>query len=135
MVTRAARNQKAYRDRRKLVKVERVKLVLEVIAGIKDGSNGITCTTSTDIWAINFDWEGEQSAWDVIEVRCNALRFTLGALKAEIEQRTMQEYQRQVKAKHEAQGLKTAFRFALDSISAEIEQEARAEGIMGDGGQ
>ncbi len=128
MVTRAARNQKAYRERRKAMIVERVKLVLEVLDGIKAGSNGIICTPDTNLWGITFGWGGEQSAYDVVEVRANALGITLGDLMAEIEQRTMQQYQQQVDAKHKEQGLKTALRFALATLSAEIEQRARGEG-------
>ena len=72
MVTRAARNQKAYRDRRKVLRQEQVELVMEVLEGIADGSNGITYTTSADLWGITFHWGGEQSAYDAVEARANA---------------------------------------------------------------
>ena len=133
MATRAARNQKAYRERRKALIQKRIALVLEVLDGIANGSNGIILTLDKDLWSINFHWGGEQSAYDVVEVRANALGLTLGELMAEIEQRTLQQYQQQVNAKHEAQGLKTALRFSLSTLSAEIEQRARDEGMMGGG--
>ena len=131
MATRAARNQKAYRERRKALIQKRIALVLEVLDGIANGSNGIILTLDKDLWSINFHWGGEQSAYDAVEVRANALGLTLGELMAEIEQRTLQQYQQQVNAKHEAQGLKTALRFSLATLSAEIEQRARDEGMMG----
>ena len=63
------------------MKQKQVALMLEVLDGIADGSSGITCAVSTDLWGINFDWGGEQSAYDAIEVRCNALGFSLAGIK------------------------------------------------------
>ena len=59
-----AQNQKAYRDRRIKVRRQQIELILEVLEGIADGSNGITCTTTTDLWGIHFDWGGEQAAYN-----------------------------------------------------------------------
>ena len=103
MTTKTARYQKAYRDRRKVLRQQQVELVLEVLDGIADGSNGITCTTSTDLWGITFHWRGEQSAYDAVEGRANALGFTLGTIFDELEQRAVKRYQAEVNAKHERQ--------------------------------
>ena len=70
-----ARHQRAWRDRRKEMRRQQMELVLEVLDGIANGSNGITCTTTTDLWGINFDWKGEKSAYDAVEERANALVF------------------------------------------------------------
>ena len=78
---------------------QQIELVIEVLDGIADGSNGITCTTSTDLWGITFHWGGEQSAYDAVEVRANALGFTLGTIFEELEQRAVKRYQSQVNAK------------------------------------
>ena len=101
MTTRAARNQKAYRERRKIVRKQQVELVTEVLDGIADGTNGITCTTSTDLWGINFHWRGEQAAYDVVEKRANDLGFTLGTIFNELEQRAVKRYQDQVNSKQD----------------------------------
>ena len=103
MTTKAARYQKAYRDRRKVLRQKQTELVLEVLDGIADGSNGITVTTTTDLWGINFHWRGEQSAYDAVEGRANALGFTLGTIFNELEQRAVKRYQAEVDAKHEHQ--------------------------------
>ena len=58
MATRAARNQKAYRERRKALIQKRIALVLEVLDGIANGSNGIILTLDKDLWSINFHWGG-----------------------------------------------------------------------------
>ncbi len=103
MTTKAARYQKAYRDRRKVLRQKQIELVLEVLDGIADGTNGITCTTTTDLWGIHFEWGGEQAAYDVLEVRANALKFTLGTIFEELEQRAVKQYQAHLDAKHERQ--------------------------------
>ena len=100
MTTRAARNQKAYRERRRAVRKQQIELVVEVLDGIADGTNGITCTTSTDLWGINFDWGGEKAAYDVVEARANALGFTLRVIFDELEQKAVKRYQAEVNAKH-----------------------------------
>ena len=81
---------------------QQIKLVIEVLDGIADGSNGITCTTTTDLWGITFHWGGEQEDYDVLEARANALGFTIGAIIAELEQRAVKRYQAEVNAKHDA---------------------------------
>ena len=101
MTTRAARNQKAYRERRKELRQQQKELEIEVLEGIADGSNGITCTTTTDLWGINFHWRGEQSAYDAVERRANALGFTLRTIFDELEQWAVKRYQAEVNAKHE----------------------------------
>ena len=104
MRTRAARYQKAYRDREKVLRKQQEELVLEILEGIADGSNGITCVTTTDLWGIHFDWGGERSAYDVLEARANALKFTLGAIQYELEQIAVKRYQAQVDAKEAHHG-------------------------------
>ena len=98
MTTRAARNQKAYRERRRAVRKQQIELVVEVLDGILDGSNGITCTTTTDLWGINFHWRGEQSDYDAVEKRANALGFTLRIIFDELEQMAVKRYQAEVNA-------------------------------------
>ena len=105
MTTQAARYQKAYRERKKALRQEQIALVLEVLDGIADGSNGITCTTSTDLWGITFHWRGEQSAYDAVEGRANALGFTLGTIFNELEQRAVAKYQAQLDAKYDREVL------------------------------
>ena len=97
--------QQAHRDRRKEMRRQQAELVLEVLDGIANGSNGITCTTTTDLWGINFDWKGEKSAYDAVEGRANALGFSLAGLIAEMEQRAVLEYQDRLDERREAQGL------------------------------
>ena len=72
---------------------KQIELVLEVLDGIADGSNGITCTTTTDLWGITFHWGGEQSAYDAVEGRANALGFTLSTIFGELEQIAVRRYQ------------------------------------------
>ena len=79
---------------------ERIKLVLEVLDGITDGSNGITVTTTTDLWGINFHWRGEKAGYDAVEGRANALGFTLSTFIAELENRAVERYQASLDAKH-----------------------------------
>ena len=87
------------RARRKVLRQQQIELMLEVVEGLADGSNGITCTTTTDLWGITFDWGGEQSAYDALEVRANALGFTIGAIFDEMEQMAVKQYQNDVNAK------------------------------------
>ena len=101
MTTQAARYQKAYRERRKALRQEQIALVLEVLDGIADGSNGITCTTSTDLWGITFHWGGEQSDYDAVERRANALSFTLRTIFDELEQQAVKRYSQEIQAKHD----------------------------------
>ena len=100
-----ARHQRAWRDRKKEMRRQQMELVLEVLDGIANGSNGITCTTTTDLWGINFDWKGEKSAYDAVEERANALGFTLSVLFAEMEQRAVQTYQDDLDVRREGQRL------------------------------
>ena len=99
MATRAARNQKAYRDRRKALRQQQIELVIEVLDGIAKGTNGITCTTTTDLWGINFHWRGEQSDYDAVEKQANALGFTLGTIFNEMEQIAVKAHQAEVNAR------------------------------------
>ena len=99
MRTRAARNQQAYRDRRIALRRQQEELLLEVLEGIADGSNGITCTTTTDLWGISFHWGGEKADYDVLEGRANALGFTIGTIFAELEQIAVKRYQAEVNAR------------------------------------
>jgi hypothetical protein len=73
-------------------------LTLEILDGIADGSLGITCPVTTDLWGINFDWQGEQSAFDAVEARCNALGFTFAGIQEEMEQEAVRRYSEQLKA-------------------------------------
>ena len=91
--------QRAFQARKKALRQQQVELVLEILDGIADGSNGITCVTTTDLWGINFHWGGEQSAYDAYEERANALDFTIGAIQYELEQIAVKRYQAQVDAR------------------------------------
>ena len=122
MTTRAARNQQAYRDRRKILKQKQVALMLEVLDGIADGSSGITCAVSTDLWGINFDWGGEQSAYDAIEVRCNALGFSLAGIKEIMEQEAVKRYTAQVQDRHDEEAAKLKMVKEHDERRAKIEE-------------
>ena len=121
MTTRAARNQKAYRDRRKALRQQQIELVQEVLDGISDGSNGITCTTTTDLWGINFHWDGEQSAYDAVEGRANALGFTLGTIFNELERRAVKRYSQEVQAKHDLEALKKRVNKLMDDVEVKVE--------------
>ena len=123
MTTKAARYQKAYRDRRKVVRQQQIALVIEVLNGIADGSNGITCTTTTDLWGITFHWGGEQSAYEVFEARANALGFTLRTIFDELEQRAVKRYQAEVNAKHDLETLKERVDQLMDDV--EMKEEVR----------
>ena len=91
--------QRAFQGRKKVLRQQQIELVLEVLDGIADGSNGITCVTTTDLWGITFHWGGEQSAYDVLETRANALNFTIGTIFKEVEQIAVKRYQEQVDAR------------------------------------
>ena len=78
---------------------QQIELTIEVLEGIADGSNGITCTTTTDLWGINFHWRGEQSAYDAVEHRATALGFTLRTIFDEMERIAVGRYLAQVNAK------------------------------------
>ena len=95
--------QRAFQVRKKALRQQQIELLLEVLDGIADGSNGITCVTTTDLWGINFHWGGEQSAYDVLETRANALNFTIATIFRELEQIAVKRYQAEVNAKHERQ--------------------------------
>ena len=90
--------QREWQARRKELRQQQIELVLEVLDGIGDGSNGITCVTDTDLWGINFTWGGEQSAYDAVEGRANALGFTIGTILDDLEQRAVKGYQAKVNA-------------------------------------
>lgn len=96
----AAEYQKAYRDRLEARRLLQEGLALEVEAGIADGTNGLTCTTTADLWGINFDWGGEQAAVDVLEARANAVGFTLVSIFEELEKMAVKRYKAQVSAKY-----------------------------------
>ena len=96
--------QRAFQARRKALRQQQEELVLEVLDGIADGSNGITCVTTTDLWGIHFDWDVEQSVFDVLETRANTLGFTIGAIQYELEQIAVKRYQAQVDAKEARRG-------------------------------
>ena len=96
--------QRAFQARKKALRQQQIELVLEVLDGIADGSNGITCVTTTDLWGINFHWRGEQSAYDAVEGRANALNFTLGTIFNELERIAVERYQAQVDAKEARHG-------------------------------
>ena len=99
---------------------ERVKLVLEVLDGITDGSNGITFTTTTDLWGITFHWGGEQSAYDAVEGRANALGFTLSTFIAELESRAVKRYQEFVDAKHEREAAQEYAQTEIRRLKADL---------------
>ena len=46
-------------ERREILRKKQEAMVLEVLDGIADGSSGITCDVSTDLWGITFDWGGD----------------------------------------------------------------------------
>ena len=96
--------QRAFQARKKALRQQQIELVLEVLDGIADGSNGITCTTTTDLWGINFHWRGEQSAYDAVEGRANALGFTLGTIFDELERIAVKQYQAQLDEKEARHG-------------------------------
>ena len=98
---RTNRWRKLKRERSKILRQAQVAMVLEVLDGIADGSSGITCDVSTDLWGINFDWKGEQSAYDVVEGRCNALGFSMASIQELMEQEAVKRYTAQVQDRHE----------------------------------
>ena len=101
MALTAAERQRKSREGRKALKRLQDLLTLEILDGIQDGSLGIGCDITTDLWGINFDWTGEQSAYDAIETRCNAVGFSLAEIKDDLEQRTVKGYRDQLDAKRE----------------------------------
>ena len=100
MAKTTAQRQRAFQARRKALMEDRLKLVLEVLDGITNGSNGITVTTTTDLWGITFHWRGEKAGYDAVEGRANALGFTLSTFIAELENRAVERYQVALDAEH-----------------------------------
>ena len=96
-------------------------MALEVRDGLLDGSLGITCEVSTDLWGINFDWDGEQSAFDAIETRCNALGFSMAGIQSIMEQDAVKLYAAQVQERND--------RLAqIEALKAEV-VKSRAEQV------
>ena len=81
----------------------------------------ITCTTTTDLWGINFHWDGEQSAYDAVEGQANALGFTLGTIFNELERRAVKRYSQEVQAKHDLEALKKRVNKLMDDVEVKVE--------------
>ena len=108
MVTRAARNQKAYRERVKLFRAEKKAIVRDAYAellanvGVPDTdppSGGIRVSVSATAFSIDFHWRGPRGAYDKYEARCNALGFTFEDIRGALEQDIVKWYLEQLQLK------------------------------------
>ena len=88
MTTRAARNQKAYRERQKVMDENRERMAEQVLEVVLGGQNGITLSIVQNDY-INFDWGGPQSEYDRVEAYCNAQGYSFGMVKDDVEQLVM----------------------------------------------
>ena len=120
-----AERQRESVAKRKALRIEQEDLLLEFVESVDSGALGIRCGVSMTpgLGMINFDWTGEQSAYDEMAVRCAEVKLSLAAMIANLEQEYLRKWTAEQKAKVKAQNAADMERVKAEHARAVAELE------------